>query len=345
MKNCRLKVISRYLHEIKCTQSRKTSKKHLFMKILQEETTKFKLGADFRFPYSTALSRIRRSSLNADGIYSPLFAIESKIISLIICMSKIKRAMTCSEALRLINELIDGTETQKQLIAWKLKMRIYFTVPQDLGRVGLSWWNNFLKRNCHLLRSKSGKKYAFDRSNFTTYLNFRDMYDHIEDILVFDSKVATKDDTPVWVNEHGQEVSCEDDAYGCKATIHIHRPDMCIVLDEVGSNLSQENDHSMGGQLFMCGSEEQPYQSCATKNNHFTCLGLTRLDGVALMCVVIIQGKKRDVFVESGIDWSKLGDKDDIPDNLIDDDASAFFSTIMAKIVSFQVVHHVFTMV
>ena len=56
------------------------------------------------------------------------------------------------------------------------------------------------------------------------------------------------------------------------------------------------------------------YESCSTKNNHFTCLGLTRLDGVALMCVVINQGKKRDILTESGIDWSVLKSENEIID-------------------------------
>ena len=38
------------------------------------------------------------------------------------------------------------------------------------------------------------------------------MYKHIEDILVFDSKVATKYNIPAWVNEIGEKVTCEDDA-------------------------------------------------------------------------------------------------------------------------------------
>ena len=187
------------------------------------------------------------------------------------------------------------------------------------------WWNNFIRRNNHRLKSKSGKTYGFDRANFTTYLNFCDMYDHIEDILVYESRVATKYDQPVWVNEKGYKVESEDDAYGLKATIHIHQPDMCIVLDEVGCNLSQENDKSKGGELYVCGPNEEPYQSIATKNLHFTCLGLTRLDGEALMCVVIMVGKRRDPLIESGIDWKKLNDMDGI--NLNDDsiDDTAYF--------------------
>ena len=177
-----------------------------------------------------------------------------------------------------------------------------------------------------ILRSKSGKKYAFDRANFTSYLNFSDMYSHIEDILVDDCKIATRFPSPVWMNKEGKIVDNENDSYGCKVNINIHRPDMGIVLDEVGCNLSQENDNANGGQLFVCGTNEQPYQTVATKSNHFTCLGLTRLDGEPLMCVIIIQGKRRDVLVEMGIDWNLLHQIADI-DNLDDDELIDFLAT------------------
>ena len=320
IKDAKYKIICRYVHEIAFPSNVCKSKKGIFFKIVSDEKRKLNLGNNFKFPYHTAISRIRRLSLKGDGTQSPLIMIENKIIDIMLCMSKIKRALTVSEALRLINELIDNTPIQQELISWKLKMKIYYKNKKDLGTVGYKWWNNFLKRNHDRLRSKAGKKYGYNRSNFTTYLNFCDMYNHIEDILVFDSKVATKYDNPVWVNEKGDEVQNEDESNGCKATIHLHRPDMCIVLDEVGCNLSQENDHCKGGQLFVCGANEVPYQSIATKHCHFTCLGLTRLDGHAIMCVVIIQGKRRDPLTESGINWKKLceGVSIDLNDNMDD---------------------------
>ena len=138
-------------------------------------------------------------------------------------MSKIKRSLTVTEALHLVNELIDGTEIQNMLIQWKIKHRIFYNDIKDLGTVGKKWWLNFLKRNKHMLRSKSGKKYAFDRANFSTYLNFCDMYDHIEDILVFDSNIATKFTEPIWVNKQGERVLREEDSFGCKVSIDIER--------------------------------------------------------------------------------------------------------------------------
>ena len=121
-------------------------------------------------------------------------------------------------------------------------------------------------------------------------------YEHIEDVMVDESRVAERLEKPVWMNEKAEIVSDEKDSIGTKVNVKITRPDMCIVLDEVGCNLSQEYDNQHGGQLFVCGCDDELYQSISTKYNHFTCLGLTRLDGEALMCVVIITGK-------NGICW------------------------------------------
>ena len=123
-----------------------------------------------------------------------------------------------------------------------------------------------------------------------------------------ESKIATKLEHPVWVNENGQEVEDESDSCGFKCPIKLHRPDMAIVIDEVGCNLSQENNGAVGGERYLCAAQDQPYQSSATRSIHFACLGVTCLDGNPLMCVVIIAGKKRDIMTESGINWANVED-------------------------------------
>ena len=152
------------------------------------------------------------------------------------------------------------------------------------------------------------------------------MYSHIEDILVDDSKIAKRFDEPAFMDKEVNIVNEEKDSFGCKVSIDIQRPGMCIVMDEVGCNLSQENDKSVGGQKYVCGKNDQPYQSVATKSNHFTCLGLTRLDGEALMCVVIIQGKRRDILVEVGIEWDLIKDINEV-DNMTDEQFVSFFES------------------
>ena len=78
-----------------------------------------------------------------------------------------------------------------------------------------------------------------DRSNFTNYLNFFDMYHHIKKILLR-SKVAIKLDNPVWMNEAGDVVDDKMDAMGYKVDIKIQRPDLGLLMDECGCNLLQE---------------------------------------------------------------------------------------------------------
>ena len=238
--------------------------------------------------------------------------IEDRLVELLLCMSKIKRSLTASEGLRLANELIAGSEIQHRLILWKIKKNIYHSNPLEMGTVGPLYWNGFMKRNGDRIRCKKGRKYSNDRANYTNHLNFWDMYEHIAKILVEDSKIAnTSGDEYYWVDRLGGLVGDEMEGFGCKTNIHIHRPDLGFVLDEVGCNLSQENGCHIGGQKFICGVKDEPYQTTSNKNHHFTCLGLTCLDGRPLMCVVIVAGKHYDTYVESGVDWDKLKTQND----------------------------------
>ena len=139
-----------------------------------------------------------------------------------------------NEGLKLVNELIRDTGMERKLIEWKRNQNIYFKDASALGTVGTGYWRKFLKRHRHRLRSKSGKKFGCDRANYSGYLNFVDMYQHIADILVNEAKIATKYETPVWVDKDGVETDDEMKAYGCKADIFIHRPDMGLMMDEVG---------------------------------------------------------------------------------------------------------------
>ena len=94
-----------------------------------------------------------------------------------------------------------------------------------------------------------------DRSNWNTYLNFADMYDHIEEILVHESKIAEYLPVPVWMDAEGNEVS-EEMAVGCKVKIKFTQPDLAICCDEVGCNISQDGDGAIGGTKYVCHVED-----------------------------------------------------------------------------------------
>ena len=97
-------------------------------------------------------------------------------------------------------------------------------------------------------------------------------------------------------------VCMEKDALGCKVTHDILRPDMCIVGDEVGGNISMKGDGHAGGELYLCAKGTIPQKKVSNKDKHFTLMGLTSLDGAPVMCVLIIAGKRAKAMTELGID-------------------------------------------
>lgn len=52
------------------------------------------------------------------------------------------------------------------------------------------------------------------------------------------------------MNDYGEEVP-EEDATGCKVTHDLTYPEMCIVMDEVGDNISQRGDGNKGGEMYV----------------------------------------------------------------------------------------------
>ena len=299
----------RYLLETELPDIHGLFKKDIFHNIHEEERINFNLEQEFRYPYETMRTRIKRGKLDGKGRESPMVAIEPKLIKMILCMSNIKRSLNVSDGLKLANDLIKDTDTQLKLSNWKKLRKIHHNNLEDYNKVGVSYWHRFLQRYKHLLRSKVTSAYSVDRSNFTTYLNFIDMYHHIKKILL-KSLIASKLDPPVWMNESGEVVEDEMKAMGYKVDIKIDRPDLGLMMDECGCNLSQEGDKNIGGELFLTGVNDKAYTSKSIKHSHFTIIGVTQLDGNPIMCVVIVTGKSRDPLIELGVDLSQLVDLD-----------------------------------
>ena len=82
--------------------------------ICAEQKINFGLDDSFYFSYFTAMSQVKRKNLQALGVKSPLAKIESDLVELILCMSKLKRSLTVSKKLHLCNQLIDSTDVQKR---------------------------------------------------------------------------------------------------------------------------------------------------------------------------------------------------------------------------------------
>ena len=74
------KILCKCIHEFeKQSHSSKYFKKKIFKNILEDETIANGLTGVLNFPYKTAISRIRRSSLNADGKTCPVYQVEKKL--------------------------------------------------------------------------------------------------------------------------------------------------------------------------------------------------------------------------------------------------------------------------
>ena len=126
------------------------------------------------------------------------------------------------------------------------------------------------------------------------------MYDHVYDELV-QVKLATPYDEPMWQDSDGTFCP-ESSGLGCRVTHNFTKPEMCIVMDEVGGNTSQKGDGQIGGELLVCAKGMMPQKRIHTSDRHWTLLGLTLLNGDAVMCVVVFSGKREQANMETGMD-------------------------------------------
>lgn len=108
----RHKIAARYSIEHKLSRRKRISKRNIYRSIFNEEKSSYNLKDSFSFPFKTVRSRIKNENLAANGRQSPMIAIESKLVTLVMCMGRIKRTLTISQV-SLANDLIQKTETQK----------------------------------------------------------------------------------------------------------------------------------------------------------------------------------------------------------------------------------------
>ena len=70
-------------------------------------------------------------------------------------------------------------------------------------RVRPGYWRGFWKQNDHMLVSKKGQKYELDRSVWSTYAKFSQMYDLVDKELV-DADVVKHREEAVWMDIDGK---------------------------------------------------------------------------------------------------------------------------------------------
>ena len=90
-------------------------------------------------------------------------------------MARVWKCLTPSQGVALVNSMIEGTKIQTKLMKFKKK----YSQGSNLGRVGEGYWAGFMKRQVHLLVSKRKQKYDLNRSTWSTYANFVQMYEQL----------------------------------------------------------------------------------------------------------------------------------------------------------------------
>ena len=78
--------------------------------------------------------------------------------------------------------------------------------------LGSGYWNGFMRRHSHIIRSKRSVKFEAKRAEWCTYENFSDMYNHIYDAMVAKG-IASKVDTNVFLNKEGSIVEFSEESF------------------------------------------------------------------------------------------------------------------------------------
>jgi hypothetical protein len=157
--------------------------------------------------------------------------------------------------------------------------------------LGSGYWNRFMRRHRHIIRSKRSVKFEAKRAEWCTYENFSEMYDHIYEAMVKHG-IASKCNTKVKLDKAGDIVDFSDEAFAVPMQYLMQRPDKLIFVDEVGSNTCTTKDGHVGGEKFLCQADARPQIKASTKDSHFTVLGFTAATGEPVMCAIIFSAKE-----------------------------------------------------
>jgi hypothetical protein len=175
-----------------------------------------------------------------------------------------------------------------QTLAYKRPHQKSRTPPD---RLGLGYWNSFMRRNKHIIRSKQCVKFEAKRAEWCTYTYFLVMYEEVCKAMT-ETGIASKLDTKVMLDKSGEIVEHKSEAFGLPTEYMMQRPDKLVFVDEVGSNNSTTKDGNVGGEKFLCEASGRPKIKAATKDSHFTVMGFTAATGEPVMCAIIFEAMK-----------------------------------------------------
>jgi len=87
----------------------------------------------------------------------------------------------------------------------------------------------------------------------------------------------------------------------------IVKPELLLFVDEVGANMSQQEDRNIGGKKLLVAKDEWALCQSTMNDGHFTMLGFTSTSGEPVSCVVIVAAQKMEVLVLMGYQpWAEI---------------------------------------
>jgi len=259
--------------------------------IITAAKDKYQIPEDLELNKDTISKRVKQGSKGGKrGLQSPMLEVEPYLVELIIKLADMRTPITTSQGLQLANSLIKGTSVEEKVNEWKKKYCKSFQLGAGKPELDREYWQQFMKRNEHLIRSKKAVKFNVKCAKWCNYSNMLEMYQEIYKDFC-SAGVACEHPEPLWWNEKGEIMEKEDEAFGCKSQYELIHPEWVLFVEECGSNTSQAKDGQVGGQTYLSSRTGRPQQRAATKDAHFTVMGFTAASGDPVMCAIIFAAK------------------------------------------------------
>jgi len=222
--------------------------------------------------------------------------IEEVFVEFLVEMSTYNRPLSVNEGIDLVNSLIEGTKYEKAVRDFQEKF-CAGTMKEDTvkGKVGKGYWMKFMERHQNNICAKRCEKYAGNRTNWSTYSNFDQMYNACYSRMLL-AGLAIPLPEPVYMNKLGKVVEKGDpSAYGLPVMNELIHPDWLLFMDEMGINMNQKEDGHNGGEKYMCTPGTTPKIACATNEHRATIIPFVAASGHTVICAIIFQGESNNI--------------------------------------------------
>lgn len=248
---------------------------------------------NFSVPKQTISNRKQtgRHNVKHRGTPSPAAPIEETLKNIIIQAARMNYAMTKSEVIELANSLIKDTKYRGDILAFKAQRAHVESIADIEEPFGDAWYRGFMKRYKKELTRKRRKIFCTNRANGTKYEDYELMYDALDEVIVKSGNGEFYEE-PVLMKLDGEVTEDETEAVGHPVRVKVTNPDNIIFFDEVGSNTNMKDDGHVGGEIFICEKGSNATILAATKDAHFTVIGITSGSGLPVMVAIIYKAKE-----------------------------------------------------